>query len=157
MRSTNDSGKQGRGQRRPPANELFAAAAELASKGAGAFRNTARRYSLCPADADDAYQRGLEILMTKAPVTDRTELRRWLHTVIKHEALALRRQRERLLGNNGDETSEAVPASTPGPDEGAVDRERAQQTGEALGQLKSSETQCLLLGALGYSYDEISE
>ena len=56
---------------------------------------TARRYSATPEDAEDAYQRGLEILLTKAPTTDESELVPWLRTVIKHEAFALRRQRER--------------------------------------------------------------
>jgi hypothetical protein len=42
------------------------------------------------------------------------------------------------------------------PEDGVGERERARQTVEALGQLKSSEVQCLLLKALGYSYDEIS-
>ena len=56
---------------------------------------TARRYSATPEDAEDAYQRGLEILLTKAPTTDENELVPWLRTVIKHEAFALRRQRER--------------------------------------------------------------
>ena len=84
-------------RRRPDAHEVFAAAVELATSGAGSFRRTARRYSICAADADDAYQRSLEILLTKAPTADRSELRPWLHTVIKHEALALRRQRERTV------------------------------------------------------------
>ena len=75
-------------RRRPESEEVFAAAVELATSGAGAFRRTARRYSICAADADDAYQRSLEILLTKAPTADRSELRPWLHTVIKHEALA---------------------------------------------------------------------
>src|SRR5437867_656123 len=32
-----------------------------------AFRATARRLSLCAADADDAFQRSVEILLTKGP------------------------------------------------------------------------------------------
>ena len=31
-----------------------------------ALRRTARRYSLCADDADDAYQRAVEILLTKS-------------------------------------------------------------------------------------------
>ena len=142
--------------RRQPSRDLFAAAVELASEGATSFARTARRYSLCAADAEDAYQRSLEILMTKAPTANRGELGRWLHTVIKHEALAIRRQRERMLSGSGETQDEAAAASVPGPDESAAERERAHQTAEALGQLKPSEIQCLLLKALGYSYDEIS-
>jgi RNA polymerase sigma factor (sigma-70 family) len=147
----------GRAGRRPAAADLFAAVVELVSSGAPAFRSTARRYSLCAADADDAYQRGLEILMTKAPTASRSELRPWLHTVIKHEALALRRQRERLLAGAPGSPAETIAAeSAPGPDEGAVERERVRQTAEALADLKPGEIQCLLLKALGYSYEEIS-
>src|SRR5687768_17026281 len=101
----------------PAADELFAAAVELATAGAAAFRRTARRYSICAADADDAYQRSLEILLTKAPTSDRAQLRPWLHTVIKHEALALRRLRER---NVGDDSAPDVPAPPErGPEETA--------------------------------------
>src|ERR671931_2172891 len=67
------SGRRGR----PTKEETFAAAVELASGGSSAFRRFARRYSLCSADADDAYQRSLEILLTKAPTADRGELRAW--------------------------------------------------------------------------------
>jgi RNA polymerase sigma factor (sigma-70 family) len=142
---------------RPDRNALFRAAIELASNGSSGFKATARRYSLCAADAEDAYQRGLEILITKAPTDERAELRPWLNTVIKHEALAIRRQRERTL--TGAQAT-AVEFHTTGadviPEEHAPEKERAQRTAEALSQLKPGEVQCLLLKALGYSYDEIS-
>ena len=43
---------------------------------------TARRYSATPEDAEDAYQRGLEILLAKAPTADEAELVPWLKTVV---------------------------------------------------------------------------
>jgi RNA polymerase sigma factor (sigma-70 family) len=135
---------------------VFAAAVELATSGAGAFRRTARRYSICAADADDAYQRSLEILLTKAPTADRAELRPWLHTVIKHEALALRRQRERSVASEHASPDDTTAVPERGPDEAAGDRERVRHTAEALGGLKPNELQCLVLKALGYSYDEIA-
>jgi RNA polymerase sigma factor (sigma-70 family) len=143
---------------RPSSPELFTAAVELISGGRRAFESTARRYSLCAADAEDAYQRGLEILITKAPTAERRELKPWLHTVIKHEALAIRRQRERLLDHDAEQPSASLAraSNTPGPDEGVAERERARHTAEALRQLKPSELHCLLLKALGYSYDEIA-
>jgi RNA polymerase sigma factor (sigma-70 family) len=142
---------------RPDRDELFEAAVELVSTGSSGFKSTARRYSLCPADADDAYQRGLEILITKAPTEEREQLRPWLHTVIKHEALAIRRQRERMLGGGQPSALEATaPEDEASPEDRAPERERAHRTAEALSQLKPSEVQCLLLKALGYSYDEIS-
>ena len=143
--------------RRPPeTGEVFAAAVELATAGAGAFRRTARRYSICAADADDAYQRSLEILLTKAPTADRSELRPWLHTVIKHEALALRRQRERSVAPDDASAHDTTALAERGPEEAAGERERVRYTAEALGTLKPNELQCLVLKALGYSYDEIS-
>jgi RNA polymerase sigma factor (sigma-70 family) len=141
---------------RPDSREVFAAAVELATSGAGSFRRTARRYSMCGDDADDAYQRSLEILLTKAPTASRAELRPWLHTVIKHEALALRRQRERTVVADEQPAGEsAAPERT--PEEAATHRERVRQTAEALGTLKPNQLQCLVLKALGYSYEEISE
>jgi RNA polymerase sigma factor (sigma-70 family) len=131
-------------------------AVQLVSEGSAAFKATARRYSICSADADDAYQRGLEILITKAPTSQPSELKPWLHTVIKHEALAVRRQRERLLSPGGEIEPNTASAER-GPEDGTAERERATQTAAALRELKRSEVQCLLLKALGYSYAEISQ
>ena len=50
-----------------PTAELSAAALELVERHAGQIMATARRYSATAEDAEDAYQRGLEILLTKAP------------------------------------------------------------------------------------------
>jgi DNA-directed RNA polymerase specialized sigma24 family protein len=141
---------------RPSRQQRLDAVVDLLSDGALAFKATARRYSLCRADADDAYQRSLEILLTKAPTTDRDQLRPWLHTVIKHEALAVRRQRERLLGP-GEPDAPGTGLASQGPEDGVAERERAAQTAEALRDLKPAELQCLLLKALGYSYTEISD
>jgi RNA polymerase sigma factor (sigma-70 family) len=135
---------------------LFATVVDLVSANGGAFKATARRYSICSADAEDAYQRGLEILMTKAPTEERSQLRPWLHTVIKHEALALRRQRERLMAGTEADLEGSLAEHAQSPEDEASEKQRAFRTAEALGQLKSSELKCMLLKALGYSYDEIS-
>jgi RNA polymerase sigma factor (sigma-70 family) len=141
----------------PQSDELFAAAVELVTYSSVSFKRTARRFSLCGHDAEDAYQRSLEILLTKAPTARRDELRPWLHTVIKHEALALRGQRERAVSVDDDTAgADAVPATDREPDEAATSRERVHRTAEALGGLKPSEMQCMILKALGYSYDEIA-
>ncbi|MDP9435723.1 MAG: hypothetical protein M3P93_11240, partial [Actinomycetota bacterium] len=47
---------------------------------------TARRHSLCADDAQDAYQRGLEIFLRHAARLDPERASRWLHTVVEHEA-----------------------------------------------------------------------
>jgi RNA polymerase sigma factor (sigma-70 family) len=131
-----------------------------------ALRRTARRYSICPADAEDAYQRALEILLVKAPPGDARELVRWMQTVTKHEALAIRRSRERQLGPpvpQGAATEEAfdwlslIPSQNAGPAERAERREEIARSREALKTLKPAELKALTLLAEGYSYAEIGE
>jgi RNA polymerase sigma factor (sigma-70 family) len=141
---------------RPERNDLFRAAIELVATGSSGFKSTARRYSLCAEDAEDAYQRALEIMITRAPTPERSELTPWLHTVIKHEALAIRRQRERILGDDVPPDPSSPRDEVQSPEELAPERERVRRSAEALSQLKPGEVQCLLLKAVGYSYDEIS-
>jgi len=133
----------------------------IAEHGAS-LRRTARRYSLDAEDAEDAYQRALEIALTKAPSTDSRELIRWTQTVTKHEALAVRQGRERLLGQGGrgDNAVDPVamiPAAGDGPDEQAERREAMARNREALRALKPAELRALSLLAEGYSYAEIGE
>ena len=126
-----------------------------------AFRRTAHRHSICSDDAEDAYQRALEILLTKAPTDQPGRLAAWMHVVTKHEAMAVRRARERLLGSapaaSGETESvfELIPADSPGPAEGAQRRERVARSAEALAALKPQERRTLALKAEGFSYAEI--
>jgi RNA polymerase sigma factor (sigma-70 family) len=130
-----------------------------------ALRRTARRYSLCADDADDALQRSFEILLTKAPSDDPRELIRWTQTVVKHEALAVRRDRERILGGPAgalrDEACEdwvaLIPSAADGPPEQAERHEAVARSREALQALKPQELRALSLLAEGYSYVEIGE
>jgi RNA polymerase sigma factor (sigma-70 family) len=133
-----------------------------------ALKQTARRYSLCADDAEDAYQRAMEILLTKAPTEQPRELSRWTHTVIRHEALAIRRNRERLLGNPATAESregggavdwvELIPtAADDGPDRRVERRETIARSREALQALKPAELRALTLLAEGYSYAEIGQ
>jgi RNA polymerase sigma factor (sigma-70 family) len=118
---------------------------------------TARRYAATPEDAEDAYQRGLEILLTKAPATNEEELVPWLKTVVKHEAFALRRQRERHSPVTDDGELGERGTSTGATHDQAERYERLRQGAEALRQLKPQEIRALLLRAEGYSYREICE
>ena len=59
-----------------------------------------RRHSLCADDAEDAYQRGLEIFIKNASRLDPERAAGWLRTVIKHEAMAIRSTRQRDLTAN---------------------------------------------------------
>jgi RNA polymerase sigma factor (sigma-70 family) len=136
------------------------AAVELIAREDAELRRTARRFSLCEDDAEDAYQRSLEILLTKAPNDRPQELIRWMKTVVKHEALAIRRYRERLLGVGEDEMGDPIArlATTgAGPGEHTERREQIARSREALQTLKPAELRALTLLAAGYSYAEIGE
>ncbi len=139
------------------------AVVELIARHEGTLKRTARRYSFDQEDADDAYQRALEIVLTKAPTTDPRELIRWTQTVTKHEALAVRQSRERLLGypRQRDGTVHdpvaTLPARGSGPSEQVERREEIARSREALQALKPAELRALSLLAEGYSYAEIGE
>lgn len=141
------------------------AAVETYARHERTLRRTARRYSLCADDADEALQRALEILLRKAPTTDPRELIRWTQTVVKHEALAVRRDRERILSGpaalpteEGDVDWVAlIPAKGAGPAERAERSETIARSREALQTLKPQELRALSLLAEGYSYREIGE
>ena len=118
---------------------------------------TARRYAATPEDAEDAYQRGLEILLTKALSTSEADLVPWLKTVVKHEAFALRRHRERHapVTDDGELGERGSPAAA--THDQAERYEDLRQGAEALAQLKRQEIRALVLRAEGYSYAEICE
>jgi RNA polymerase sigma factor (sigma-70 family) len=139
------------------------AAVELVERHGTVLKRAARRYSLCAADADDAYQRTLEILLLKAPLERGRDLLAWSKTVVKHEALAIRRNRERLLGTaptSGEAERDPValiPSGDDGPQERLERREDIARSREALRALKPAELRALTLLAEGYSYAEIGD
>jgi RNA polymerase sigma factor (sigma-70 family) len=125
----------------------------------------ARRVSICGDDADDAYQRAVEILLTKGSAVDPARLPGWMAVVTRREALAVRRARERLLGPaasrvgeaESDRGIEAVLCDRPGPDELTERRERVALARRTLSTLKANQRVALVLQASGYSYEEIRE
>ncbi len=135
------------------------AAVELVAREDVELRRTARRYSLCEDDAEDVYQRALEILLVKAPSERPRELIRWMKTVVKHEALAVRSNRERLLGvgDSADDPIARIATDNAGPSERLEQQERIARSREALRALKPAELRSLTLLAAGYSYAEIGE
>jgi RNA polymerase sigma factor (sigma-70 family) len=138
------------------------AAVETYARNESALRRTARRFSLCEDDADEALQRALEILLRKAPSNDPRELVKWTQTVVKHEALAVRSERERILASplapgDDDDWVSLLPARGDGPAEKAERGEAVARSREALQALKPQELRALTLLAEGYSYAEIGE
>ena len=140
------------------------AAVELIRNHDTALRSSARRFSLCRDDAEDAYQRGIEILLSKAPTTDPKQLLPWARTVIKHEALAIRKARERMLGRppaadrieESEDWIHLIPWQGSGPAERVEKRELVDRSREALATLKPHELKALTQLAEGYSYNEIA-
>jgi len=153
----------GNGSKAPEQARREAASALIKTHDA-VFRRTARRYSLCADDAEDAYQRALEIFLTKAPPTEGDALVRWMQVVTKREAMAVRRQRERMLNgrppaDSGDERDpiDLIASDAPDPTDRAEASERVARSREALKALKPQEVRALTLKAEGYSYAEIGE
>jgi RNA polymerase sigma factor (sigma-70 family) len=140
---------------RPARGEIDEAALRLLARHGAQILATARRHAVTAEDAEDAYQRGIEILLTKAPSTSEDELIPWLKTVVKHEAWALRRQRERHSPVTDDGELRDRPAPTAVTHEQAERLERLRLGAEALGHLKPHEVRALRLRAEGFSYREI--
>src|SRR4051812_6956353 len=130
---------------------------ELVGSQADSLLRVARRYSLCADDAHDAYQRGLEILMRHAARLDPDRAASWLHTVVKHEALAINRSRRRMLGSSELDLDALEARTTASPEERALASDRVARSAEALHGLKPQEVRALWLKALGHSYEQICE
>ena len=134
--------------------EIEPAARSLVERHSGQLIATARRYSLSAEDAEDAYQRGLEIMLTRAPSLHEDELVPWLKTVVKHEAFTIRKQRQRAeLAGDLERGGGLVPPTH----EQAERLERLRLGVEAMSRLKPQEVRCLLLRAEGYSYKQICD
>ncbi len=117
----------------------------------------ARTHSLCADDANDAYQRSLEHFLRSGRRLRHETADRWLFTVVKREAQAVRRARGELVG--ADETSlerlEARHDAT--PEDHALAAEAVTRSAEALRSLKPQEIRALWLRADGRSYAEIQQ
>ena len=126
---------------------------------ADSLLRVARRYTGCAADAEDAYQRALEIFVRSAGRLDADSAHRWLHTVVKHEALAVRRARAQLVGVGEEAALDALDDAR----HVATTEERSERfdeltrAAEALRRLKPQEVTALFLKAQGLSYAEIAE
>jgi RNA polymerase sigma factor (sigma-70 family) len=129
----------------------------LVGSQADSLLRVARRYSLCADDAHDAYQRSLEILMRHAARLDPDRAAGWLHTVVKHEALAINRSRRRIVGSVEPDLDALEARTSASPEERVMASDRVARSAEALHGLKPQEVRALWLKALGHSYEQICE
>ncbi|HEU0018664.1 MAG TPA: sigma-70 family RNA polymerase sigma factor [Thermoleophilaceae bacterium] len=121
---------------------------------------TARRWSASDQDAEDAFQRAAERALRNNPDGSPDEVRAWLRTTVKNEALSIVRQRRRIAAAGPGEALEGprlfspqAPADT---HVRAEQLERLRLGGQALRRLKPQEIRALQLQAEGYSYREIA-
>lgn len=117
----------------------------------------ARRYSSCMADAEDAYQRSLVIMLTQAPSTNPVELVPWLRVVVRREAADIARDRQRVMSKSFDDLIDDQFTNEALPEEHALDTCDVEIGVEALAKLKPDQIRCLLAQADGRSYAEISD
>jgi RNA polymerase sigma factor (sigma-70 family) len=116
---------------------------------------TARRHSLCLDDAQDAYQRALEIFMANASRLDPARAPAWLHVVVKREAQAIRRSRQRLVATDEVDLDEHESRTVQTPEERLLTFDVLTRSAEALQSLKPQELRALWLKAQGHSYSDI--
>ena len=140
---------------RPARAEAEPAVVALLRRHGGRLMAVARRYSSTREDAEDAYQRAVEILLTRPPSTDPADLLPWMKTVVKHEAYAVGKQRTRHGTPSEAEQIEPFAGMAASPAELVERRDRLRLGAEALGRLKPQEVRALLLRAEGLSYREI--
>jgi RNA polymerase sigma factor (sigma-70 family) len=124
---------------------------------AESLMRTAHRHSLCEDDAHDAYQRGMEIFLRRARTLDPASAHKWLHVVVKHEAMEVRRARTASVGYEELDLERHASNHDPSPEERVVGAERTRRASEALRRLKPQELRAMWLKALGHSYVEIGE
>lgn len=116
---------------------------------AGSLLRIARRFSICADDAQDAYQRALEIFVKRADSLDPEGAGPWLRTVVKHEALAVRAARAGLLGPGDADLDQHEATRLQTPDERIASFDRLTRSAEALQRLKPHELRALVLKAQG--------
>lgn len=144
---------KGRGRGRDAAEELIL---RVVAEHAESLLRAARQHSICPDDAQDAYQRTLEIFMARADRLDPARVVGWLHVVVKHEAQAICRSRKKLLGAAEIDPDSQEARRLPSLDDRVVSKDVVSRAAEALQRLKPQELRAVWLKAEGHSYNEIA-
>lgn len=144
-----------RGRRRPRSKAGEELVLHTITEHAESLLRTARRHSLCFDDAQDAYQRALEIFMRNADRLEPGRAAGWLHTVVKHEALDVRDSRQRHVASEDPDLDAHEAPSLPTPEEQLLSFDMVSRSAEALQRLKPQEVRALWLKAQGHSYSDI--
>ncbi len=129
-----------------------------AMAGATGLLRYAARFAPTLEDAEDAYQRGMEIALTRGPTGDLQEFIAWLQVVIRNEATSISRHRIRESPAGEGVITNAIDAGTAAdaaPDAVAEWRERYRTLQDAMTSLSDAERVCLLLRTAGVSRAEI--
>ncbi len=134
-----------------PDDELLA----TISVHAASLLRIARTHSLCADDAQDAYQRTLELFLRRFDEVRPGTAGEWLRTVCKHEAIRLRDARQRLVATDPAVWDARTDAEAGDGAERAVAMERVAHAAEALQGCKADESTAILLKAGGASYADI--
>lgn len=137
--------------------ELDRVATDLVVKYGSLILQDATRFSANTADAEDAYQRSLEILLTKAPTTDPDQLVPWLRTVVRNEALAIAQSRHHTNQEFKPEHAEAAATDALPTDDVVESMADLERGAEALKHLSQDQVTCLIAQSAGMNYDEIVE
>jgi RNA polymerase sigma factor (sigma-70 family) len=151
---------QGKGQGRARGRGRSKAAEELilrvVAAHADSLLRTARRHSICPDDAQDAYQSALEIFMARADRLDPERVAGWLHVVVKREAQAICRSRTKLVSASDPGVDEHESRRLSSPEDRILSTDLVGRAAEALQRLKPQELRAVWLKAEGHSYNEIA-
>ncbi|MCB0873778.1 MAG: sigma-70 family RNA polymerase sigma factor [Thermoleophilia bacterium] len=139
----------------PTSEQRRQAVCRAVAQAPGLVRHAAR-FSTSIADAEDAYQRAMEIALQKAPVVEFDRFLAWLRVVIRNEALAISRRRHRETPAS-DQQLESAGDPVDSSFARLEWRERYLRVHDALGHLTESQRTCVLLQAAGASYESIGE
>lgn len=141
----------------PTPDERRRAVCEAMGAAPGLIRY-ATRFTRSLADAEDAYQRAMEIALTRAPTTDPARFMGWLRVVLRNEALAVsgvRRREGPMAGSDATDAAGLMPDDRQPTELRAQWRERYLIVQDALGRLTEAQRVCVLLQASGASYEAI--
>lgn len=143
----------------PTDDDRRRAACDAMTAAPGLIRYAAR-YTRSLHDAEDAYQRAMEIALTRAPTVEPARFMAWLRTVLRNEALAVSSARRREAPGVAADVADTDGATV--EDAMAVDvlaewRERYRAIQDGLAGLTPAQRTCLMLQTAGASYERIRE